>query len=244
MLVNQPWRIAGGLAVVLVAAAVWAQAPSQNSQGAQNQQGNRAQTDGQDAEEEDEEEQGPQLPDDQRLLKLHLDFVNKAEKLAVEYERNDDTEKARVVYQEILKLVPRYPKALAALEKLTQAEATAEKKSMDVLATKSWQQTGIRTIPGKPIRLAVEGTWTLNISYTLGPDGMVIPEELRDYNLGALVAGIDTGDPEEFQPFLVGSELEFTADREGALVLGMWDDNHSDNAGRLRVNISGTFDKN
>jgi len=243
VLVNQSWRIAGGLAVALLAtAALWAQAPgSQNPQGSQNQQGGRNQPNDEEAEEED---QGPQLPDDQRLLKLHLDFVNKAEKLAVEYERNDETEKARVVYQEILKLVPRYPKALAALEKLTQAEATAEKKSMDVLATKSWQQTGIRTIVGKPIRLTVEGTWTLNMSYALGPDGMVIPEELRDYNLGALVAGIDTGDPEEFEPFLVGSELEFTADREGALVLGMWDDNHSDNAGRLRVNISGTFEKN
>jgi len=241
VLFHQPGRIAGGLAVALLAAAWWAQAPGQNTQGNQNQQGNRNQPNGEEAEEEDP---GPQLPDDQRLLKLHLDFVNKAEKLAVEYERNDETEKARVVYQEILKLVPRYPKALAALEKLTQAEATAEKKSMDVLATKSWQPTGIRTIVGKPIRLAVEGTWTLNVSYTLGPDGMVIPEELRDYNLGALVAGIDTGNPEEFEPFLVGSELEFTADREGALVLGMWDDNHSDNAGRLRVNISGTFEKN
>jgi len=241
VLFHQPGRIAGGLAVALLAAALWAQAPGQNTQGNQNQQGNRNQPNGEEAEEEDP---GPQLPDDQRLLKLHLDFVNKAEKLAVEYERNNETEKARVVYQEILKLVPRYPKALAALEKLTQAEATAEKKSMDVLATKSWQPTGIRTIVGKPIRLAVEGTWTLNVSYTLGPDGMVIPEELRDYNLGALVAGIDTGNPEEFEPFLVGSELEFTADREGALVLGMWDDNHSDNAGRLRVNISGTFEKN
>lgn len=238
MLIKQPWRISGALAVgCLAAAALWAQGPSagnRDQQGGQNQPG---------GEDEEEEDRGPQLPDDQRLLKLHLEFVQKAEKLAVEYERNKDTEKARVVYQEILKLVPRYPKALAALEKLTQQEATAEKKSMDIVATKSWQQTGIRTIVGKPVRISVEGAWTLNISHSLGPEGMVIPEELWGFNLGSLVAAIDTGDPEEFKPFLVGSETEFTADREGDLVLGMWDSVHSDNAGKLHVNISGTFEK-
>src|SRR5262245_40468627 len=43
------------------------------------------------------------LPDDKKLLSLHLDFVKKAEKLANEYEGTKDWGKARAVYEEILK---------------------------------------------------------------------------------------------------------------------------------------------
>ena len=43
--------------------------------------------------------------------------------------------------------------------------------------------------------------------------------------------------------FLVGSQYEFTAEKPGRLMLGMWDSKHSDNAGKLDVVIRGTFEK-
>jgi hypothetical protein len=45
------------------------------------------------------------------------------------------------------------------------------------------------------------------------------------------------------KPFLVGSQYEFTAEKPGKLMLGMWDNKHSDNAGKLDVTIRGTFEK-
>jgi len=65
------------------------------------------------------------LPDDKKLLSLHLDFVKKAEKLANEYEGTKDWGKARAVYEEILKLVPQYPNANAKL-----AEMISERRGL------------------------------------------------------------------------------------------------------------------
>lgn len=192
-------------------------------------------------------EQKPQTPpvSDARLLQLQVEFVKKAEKLAADYEKGKDTEKARAVYEEILKLVPQYAKAQQKLDKIREGEASAERKVLEVYANRQWQETGVRVIPGKPIQITASGTWTVNISHTLGPNGIEIPKELRDFNLGALVGVVDNGSgkQEDFQPFLIGPSYDFVADMPGNLLLGMWDSDHSDNAGKLSVEIRGTFDK-
>jgi hypothetical protein len=208
------------------------------------QQGDRQQGDGQQGAdgEGDQEEEAP-LPTDPRLLQLHRDFVVKAEKLATEYEQKKQLDKARVVYEQILKLVPKHPKAVQALAELDQQELTAERKVVEIFANKRLQETGVFVVPGKPLHISVEGSWTLNISHSLGPNGMEIPEELRGFNLGSLVGGVDTGNPEEFKPFLIGGDFEFVAEEQGQLVLGMWDSEHQDNAGKLSVTIQGTFRK-
>ena len=52
-------------------------------------------------------ENQPQLPSDPQLLSLHKEFVAKAEKLAMEYERKKDLDKAREVYESLVRLVPK-----------------------------------------------------------------------------------------------------------------------------------------
>ncbi len=74
------------------------------------------------------------LPDDKRLLALHLDFVKQAEKLGKEYEAGKQWGKARTVYEEILKLVPQYPPAQAKLAEMLQHERGAQSVTVDVQA--------------------------------------------------------------------------------------------------------------
>src|SRR5690349_20648079 len=74
--------------------------------------------DGENKEKKEEKPKVKPLPDDKKLLQLHLDFVKKAEKLANEYEGTKDWGKARAVYEEILKLVPQYPNANAKLTEM------------------------------------------------------------------------------------------------------------------------------
>jgi hypothetical protein len=233
------WTVLGA-AIVAAAAAASLYAQQGNQPG-----GNRG---GRDRDRGREEaaaaDEGYKLPSDPKLLQLHKEFVQKAEKLAKDYENANQTDKARVVYEEILKLVPKYPAAVEALARIGEQEITAEKKSLDIFANKGLTDTGVIVQAGKPIRIVVTGTWTLNLSHELGPDGMEIPEELRDFDLGALVGGVDTGNPDDWDPFAVGKELTFTADQTGRLMLGMWDSEHDDNQGKLHVTIEGTFKKN
>lgn len=194
------------------------------------------------------------LPDDPRLLTLHKNFVDAAMTLAAEYERTQQGDKARTCYAEILRLVPGYTPAQEKLDKLHEKEATAERKLFVVKAGDGWQDTGITLVQGKPVVLKAEGTWRFMMSYQLDADGIPIPEELRDFNLGALIAAIrpldasaadkpDKDKEKEQRPFVVGKQKEIVAPYSGRLFLRMYDADNSDNTGTISVTITGTFQK-
>ncbi|MCE9529268.1 MAG: hypothetical protein K8R36_24740 [Planctomycetales bacterium] len=181
------------------------------------------------------------LPDDARLMSLHSEFVKKAEKLAREYEGGKEWGKARVVYEEILKLVPQYPSANAKLVEMIQREAGAQKAVINVKADAAWQDTGIELIEGKPIIILVTGTWVFRLEVETNADGLSIPKDLRDFPLGCLVGMIPSDDPKLSKPFVLGSGKQFISDRNGKLFLRMYDTDPSDNRGSLKVEIHGTF---
>lgn len=202
----------------------------------------QAQNGRRDREDRGRENEPPALPNDERLLALHRKFVTEAEELAREYENDNKVNEAMAVYSEILKLVPQYPPARTRLRDLRRRLATAEKVEYEVAADEEWQDSGVMVQTGMPVTIRAAGTWTFNLSRELGPDGMEIPEELRDYNLGTLIAVINTGNTEELEPFVVGEGKSFTADRSGRLYFRMYDIDPRDNEGSIRVEITGTFD--
>jgi hypothetical protein len=183
----------------------------------------------------------PVLPSDQRLLALHKNFVKDAEKLASEYERDRDWDKAKDVYKEILRLVPKYTAAQNKLEEISQREASAEKATTSVDAAKEWQFSGVTVLEGKPIAIRATGDWTFVLQAKISPDGIPIPEELREFNLGTLIGYIDTGDRENDKPFAIGNGTSFIAEQTGKLYLRMYDSNPKDNEGSLKIEFSGTF---
>lgn len=184
------------------------------------------------------------LPEDPKLVEIHRNFVIAAEKLAADYERTNQTDKARACYTEILRLVPTYTVAAEKLGKIKEKEATAEKKLFDVFANKGWQDAGITVIAGKPLSLKAQGQWTLKMNFDLTPDGIEIPEELRDYPLGSLIGTIsESPNLQDAKPFLVGGEKVWEPKESGRLYLRIYDSDTSDNVGRVGVIIEGTYNK-
>ncbi|HEX4130129.1 MAG TPA: hypothetical protein VHZ24_08805 [Pirellulales bacterium] len=245
-----------------VASALWAQQPGlnngqgqpglNNGQGRTNRRGgNNGYNNGQrggnnnnnqakDDDKDKEEEYKP--PDDKRLLEIHKKFVIEAEKLAVEYERDNKLDKARAVYAEVLRLIPTYTPAQQSTERLIGKQYSAERKQLDVMANKGWQDTGVVVAAGMPIHIRADGSWTFRMTHEVSGDGMAVPEELQEFKLGALVGMVDDGtSSNEIKPFLVGSQYEFTAEKTGKLMLRMYDTDPSDNQGKLNVTIAGTF---
>ncbi|MDX1963756.1 MAG: hypothetical protein SFX18_11420 [Pirellulales bacterium] len=183
------------------------------------------------------------VPTDPKLQVLYKDFVEKTVKLAQEYEKANDLDSARICYEEILYLFPDYEPAKLKLNEYLQREASAQKKVVDVFANKDWQDTGLVVIAGKPLVFTAEGSWIFNISYKIGPDGVPIPEDLRDFNLGALIGMIDTGNPKENKAFVIGQSLKLIPKLSGRLLVRIYDSDVSDNAGKLQLEVQGTFRK-
>ncbi len=182
------------------------------------------------------------LPDDPRLLQIHKNFVDSAEKLAGEYVLSNKLDKAQSCYEEILRLVPGYSEAQTKLDEVKMKQAGKEKKAINVMANEDWQPTGVYLIEGKPVIITAEGEWKFKMSYDLSAEGMEIPKELRDFNLGALIGRVATTDPKDSKPFFIGARKEFNAEKSGQLFLRIYDSEVNDNVGKLSVMITGTFE--
>ena len=192
----------------------------------------------------DEESEAPKvrpLPDDKRLLAIHLEFVKKAEKLALEYEGDKDWSKARAVYEEILALVPQYPSARQRLDAILEREASAKTVVFNVKANEGWQDTGVDLIANKPVVITATGTWVFTLEAETNAEGITIPEELRDFNPGCLIGMIPESEPGKAKPFTIGPQKQFIAEKSGRLLLRMYDTDPRDNSGALKVEIKGTF---
>ena len=186
----------------------------------------------------------PPLPNDDRLMALHRRFVQDAEKLAAEYEQKKQLDKAAAVYEEMLKLVPAYTKAQQSLGKIRDQEATANQTAVIVEAKEWWQDTGVRLIAGKPIKLLAQGKWTLKLAHELSPEGMNLDELPKNCKLGSLIGVIVApgDDPKKMKPFPIGMDTSLVADRSGALWVAMCDVDHQDNSGHVTLTCVGRFD--
>ncbi|GAA4435059.1 tetratricopeptide repeat protein [Bremerella cremea] len=188
-----------------------------------------------------EKEEPLALPADPRLVELHREFVTKAEKLGDEYARKKDWEKARIVFGEVLKLVPNYRPAVEKLKVINGELSNANKKIVTVEAKDSWVDTGIDLTEGSPIAFRAEGEWMM--VHIGDANGLEIPREMRDYKLGSLIGVIaqSTTPDKDTVPFTIGAQRQMNAPRSGRLLLKMHDINNEDNRGQMRVEISGNF---
>lgn len=181
------------------------------------------------------------LPPDPRLVELHREFVTKAEKLGDEYARKKDWEKARIVFGEVLKLVPNYKPAVEKLKVINGELSNANKKVVVIEAKDGWQDTGIDLEEGSPVAFRVEGEWML--VHVSDANGLEIPREIRDFKLGSLIGVIaKSATPDkDMRPFTIGTQKQMSAPESGRLLLKMHDVVNDDNRGTVRVEISGNF---
>lgn len=187
----------------------------------------------------------PKLPSDPQLLGLHKEFIVKAEKLAAEYERKKQFDKAREVYESLVRLVPKYSSAEEGLNRILGNQSRQDKKLTEVLANQMWQDSGVALRQDMPVHVEIKGTW--KVVYETGPKGIEIPEEFRPRDnrikLGTLIAVIANSPAElaDERPMILEDGKDFVARKTGRLYLRMFDVDPTDNEGKLYVLIQSTF---
>ncbi len=188
-----------------------------------------------------------EMPTDSQLLVLHKEFISKAEKLAAEYERKKQFDKAREVYTSLVRLVPNYTLAQEGLSRILSNQSAEDRQLMTVQANLTWQDSGATLSEGMPVHIEVKGTW--KVVYETGPEGIEIPEELRPRDnrikLGTLIAVVANSpkDLAEAKPFPIADGQDFIAKQSGRLFLRMYDVDPTDNDGKMLVMIQSTFSK-
>lgn len=188
----------------------------------------------------------PELPRDPQLLSLHKEFITKAEKLAGEYERKKQFDRAREVYESLTRLVPKYKNAEDGLQRMISNQAQ-DRKLATVSATSEWQDSGAQIQEGMPVKFEVKGTWKVVLE--TGPEGVKIPDAMKPRDgrikLGTLIGVIASSpaDLAESRPFILTNGKEMIANKSGRLFMRMYDIDPSDNEGKMYVLIRSSFGK-
>ncbi|WP_436717135.1 hypothetical protein U8335_08850 [Roseiconus lacunae] len=187
----------------------------------------------------------PELPSDPELLSLHREFIIKADKLAGEYERKKQFDRAREVFEAMVRLVPNHAEAEAGLNRIMQMQTMKDRKLVNVEAADGWQDSGVTLQADMPVHIEVRGTWKVVLE--TGPEGLEIPDKQRPRDsrikLGTLI-GVIANSPAELEsgkPFPIKPGEKFVNKKSGRLYLRMFDLEPSDNEGKMYVMIQSTF---
>ncbi len=183
------------------------------------------------------------------------EFVNRALRLAAQYEASGNYDRAKRLLKTVLDVSPEEKRARDRLKELEQRELSQNRVVFRVQANRGWQDTGVIVFAGRPVAIEARGEWVFRMTHTVGPDGMQIPKEWREFPLGALIGAIQPitmerpgprrgakkakRDMPQVKPFLVGSKKVITPEYTGRLFLKIHDSDESDNAGNLVVQVSG-----
>ena len=87
--------------------------------------------------------------------------------------------------------MPNDAEAKAILDRISRQELTENKTIIKVMANQGWQNTGVQVVAGKPVVIETKGTWVFRMNRVVSADGLEIPDDLKQFPLGSLVATID-----------------------------------------------------
>jgi len=189
---------------------------------------------------------------DQQADKVLNDYLSGLADLATRYEDVGDTQKSSEMLRSILKVKPDADVVKARLKQLEEAVFTANIVTVDVDAGAGWVPAGVLVTKGKPVRFEVDGTYRLNLSDTIGPDGYVTHDLARDVAkevpFGALMGMVGKSEvgnsrrnsqKDAPHPFAIGAKREVEPSESGPLFFRINLPPSSKATGKFKVRISG-----
>ena len=181
---------------------------------------------------------------DVRSKKAIQAFVVEAMELAIEYERNGDVEKARLMYEQIYRLDKRQQKLPAKIKFLENSLLDKNQVVHKLNTSIGWTPIG-KVYAGRSFKIFAAGTFTMTPSGEFTASGISkgdVKKDGRDDEmlLGALI-GVYFRDKKPSKPFLVGGGILLTPEKDGVLYLKINAPPGMKCQGIIKVGTSGWF---
>lgn len=193
---------------------------------------------------------------DQQADKIMTDYLAGLADLAGKYEEAGEKEKAIGMLSSILKIKPDAEVVKARIKSLEESVFKGNEILVDVEAGAGWIQTGLMVTKDKPVRIEAEGTYRVSLSEQLGPAGYpsndLAFEVIDNVPFGCLVALVGKGptpggrrgqQKDGPQVVEIGNEKEFSPNQSGQLLLKINLPQSAKGNGKIKVKISGNFDR-
>lgn len=187
---------------------------------------------------------------DRDANQARLEYLQKLDSLAEQYDEAGDTARAKQTLKQILQIAPDVEEIKTRLNELEERVFEQQSLTAEVDISSSWVSTGLLVMKDKPIRIVAEGNYKFIVKTTLGPDGFptsdLDDELVPGINCGALMGLVVTPPkpdsnekPKPGTPFLVGSQSEVTPKANGMLYMRVNIPTDTMSKGRLKVTVSG-----
>jgi len=179
---------------------------------------------------------------DARASKLQDSFVRETKTLASEYEQVGQFERAKVLYEALLKLDEKDAWVKDKVDQLTEQMFAAIEFEVSVDVSKGWAQTGAFAISKRAARIETTGGYQLSLATEVSPDGLQKQDAstglIDGMPLGAVV-GMLLVDGKPTKPFLVGRNHEWTPEKSGLLLIKVNAPAGHRSTGQLKLKLSG-----
>lgn len=189
---------------------------------------------------------------DDKAASLEQDYLNGLLELAQGYEDAGQTDKAKAVLQDILRLKPDAEAVKARLKELDEAVFDENVRSVEIDVARGWTITGLTVKRDAPIRFTAEGSYRFILNESIGPDGLSHEDVMRDMAAGVpsgALMGLIVPPPKQGQrqpdkpgaPFAIGASREYNPPEDGVLLLRMNLPPGTKSVGKIKVTISGNL---
>lgn len=189
---------------------------------------------------------------DDKASELEQQYVTGLLDLAKGYEDAGQTEKAKAVLRDLLKVKPDADAVKSKLAELDELVFEEHSQTIEIDVTRGWTTTGLFVRKDQPIRFTASGTYRLILNEEVGPGGLSTSDVMRDMAAGVpsgAVMGIIAPPPRPGQrqppqlgaPFSVGASRDYTPNEDGALLLRVNLPPGTKSIGKVRVVVSGNI---
>jgi len=183
-----------------------------------------------------------------RIDKAKEQFIKETLNVAKEFEEGGQLEKAKQLYQSVLKIRSNLPKVRERVKEIDETILSSNEHKFDIDVTQGWGSPRARVFEGKGIRLQAEGKYRFVTNLPLGPNGFptdspekggMAPGVPCGALMGLIVGKDKSGKPKPGKPFNLGSSREFTPKEDGLLFLRVNLPPGHKCSGKITVTMSG-----
>lgn len=179
---------------------------------------------------------------DARVSKLQESFLRETFDIAKQYEMVGQFERAKSMYETLLKLDETLPGVKEKVEQLTEQMFEAIEFEYELDVSKGWVQPGAYALAKRAARIAANGSYEFNLGTKASPEGF-----RNEDPTSGLIDGIPVGtlvgmllvDGKPTKPFAIGSSHEWTPEKNGLLMLKINAPSGHRSTGTLKVKLSG-----
>jgi hypothetical protein len=179
---------------------------------------------------------------DLKADRLKDSITKDAAVLAKEYEDAGFLEKAKNLYEVLLKLDPDQSAVQQKVKDLNEQILSSNETEIEFDVSRGWSQPLGKVFKDRPMRIQAEGDYKFSISTDLSANGLPTADNGQELYPGAppgALIGVILADKKPGKPFMIGDNKDFSPQQDGVLMVKINAPASQKCTGKLSLRLSG-----